>query len=543
MTDAEPAQRGKRRLPLWALWASSLILASGLSATAVYKWRSRVESVVASVKDHMPGGDARKVPVIDSSLYSLWAAEISGSFEGRDGGLATVGNTVLVATRTGAFWRVDPESGATTKLAFRVPIDIGTFVDSVQDIPGVRPNTFGVKSIAVIPGATTFRLFASYHRWDAQNSCLVDRVAGAELPYAALQAESPSADTAWTVLFDTHPCISTNVTEGTFAGMQQAGGRLVVLDDAHLLLSVGDYFNDGLNGPSMPQQLDNSYGKTILLSLDGEAPRIFSFGHRNSQGLTRAADGTLFLTEHGPQGGDELNLIKDGVDYGWPRVTYGTDYGTSEWPFSHSQGRHGGFRRPVFAWVPSVGISNLISVNSPLFPRWQGDLLVASLRGRSLFRVRVVDGHAVVVEPLRVGHRIRDIIQAPDGSIALKTDDDLIVFLRPVDKYQRSESAIDLFNGRLVANRCAGCHSFDSDVEEDGIGPTLDGVIGRPIASVDGYRYSDAMEQLEGRWTAESLRAFVRDPDAMAKGTKMQFKSDLTETDVADLVAYLATVE
>jgi len=95
-----------------------------------------------------------------------------------------------------------------------------------------------------------------------------------------------------------------------------------------------------------------SYGKTILIHLDDGTSEIYSLGHRNPQGLYVTPEGAIWSTEHGPQGGDELNLIVRGANYGWPLVTYGTDYGSAAWPLSHVQGRHDGYQQPILRGYP-----------------------------------------------------------------------------------------------------------------------------------------------------------------------------------------------
>ena len=115
-------------------------------------------------------------------------------------------------------------------------------------------------------------------------------------------------------------------------------------------------------------------------------------------------------------------------NYGWPFVTYGTAYDRHEWPLSEVSGSHEGFTRPVFAWVPSIGVSNLIQVGE--IPRaWEGDLLVSSLKAMSLYRIRVREGSVIFAEPIEVGERIRDLEQMRDGTILLWADNARVVEL------------------------------------------------------------------------------------------------------------------
>ena len=118
-----------------------------------------------------------------------------------------------------------------------------------------------------------------------------------------------------------------------------------------------------------------------------------------------------------------MNLLVEGRDYGWPEATYGTAYGQKNWPKNNTPGDHTVGERPIYAWVPSIGVSNLIRVKGELFNNWKGDLLVASLYGRdngkSLFRLKMHDDRAVVVERLKIGSPIRDLLELSDGRIML----------------------------------------------------------------------------------------------------------------------------
>ena len=169
-------------------------------------------------------------------------------------------------------------------------------------------------------------------------------------------------------------------------------------------------------------------GKLVRIELASGRAEILASGFRNPQGFVRDADGHLWQTEHGPQGGDELNLLKPNLNYGWPHVTLGNRYGSRIWPYSAIPGRHDGFEKPIFAWIPSIAVSNLIISESQLFPQWQGDLLIASLISQSLYRVRLHEGRVMYVEQIEIGTRVRDIAQMSDGRIALLSDHDGILF-------------------------------------------------------------------------------------------------------------------
>jgi glucose/arabinose dehydrogenase len=172
-----------------------------------------------------------------------------------------------------------------------------------------------------------------------------------------------------------------------------------------------------------------SYGKTIAIDVADGGSSFFTIGHRNAQGLYIDHSGHIWSTEHGPQGGDELNRLIRGGNYGWPYATYGTEYGALSWPLNkpESEWKEQRYQHPVFAWVPSIGVSNLVVVEQGLFSRWYGDLLISSLRQETIFRTRLRDGQVAYLEPIVIGSRIRDILEGHDGSIVLWTDDDTLI--------------------------------------------------------------------------------------------------------------------
>ena len=135
--------------------------------------------------------------------------------------------------------------------------------------------------------------------------------------------------------------------------------------------------------------------------------------------------------------------MKTDLNYGWPYVTHGFQYGNRKWPYNEIQGRHDAYEKPVYSWIPAIGISNLIISDSRYFPLWRDDLLIASHITQSLYRARLNQGHVMYVEKIEFGARIRDITQMPDGRIALLTDDANILFLQRAPLFCQTESDVD----------------------------------------------------------------------------------------------------
>lgn len=218
---------------------------------------------------------------------------------------------------------------------------------------------------------------------------------------------------------------------------QHFGGRIAFDGAGHLFLSVGDRgaSPNGDLARHPAQDRSNHQGTIVRLREDGSVPadnpfvgeagvlpEIWSYGHRNPQGLVfDAGTGTLWETEHGPRGGDELNVVRPGRNYGWPVITFGRNYsGTS----ITSDTARAGMEQPVTYWVPSIATSGLLLYTGDAFPAWRGNLFVGGLAGEQLARVTVNGTTKVSEETLLRGvvGRIRDVRQGPDGFIYLALD-------------------------------------------------------------------------------------------------------------------------
>ena len=307
---------------------------------------------------------------------------------------------------------------------------------------------------------------------------------------------------------------------------------MALLDDDTLLLTIGDHQFDGYYSTQMlPQETGNSYGKIFRIKLAENSAELVSLGHRNPEGLYIDPHGVIWSTEHGPKGGDELNRIVANGNYGWPLVTFGTAYDKTSWPLSKTPGRHDGFIAPVYSWIPSIGVSDLLGIEGAAFELWRDDLMVASLTGRSLWRLRLIDQHVVYSEEIPLNCRIRDILAAHDGELLAWCDDArTIIALVPAS----ADS-----DGEALFAQCEGCHSITED-RAHGIGPDLRGVNGRKIASVAGFEYSKALRDINGRrWSSAALDEFLKSPQAYAPGTAMEFAGIANDRQRAALVEYL----
>ena len=219
-------------------------------------------------------------------------------------------------------------------------------------------------------------------------------------------------------------------------GTNHFGARILFLPDKTLLLSLGE----GFSYKDEAQNLMSDFGKIMHLRDDGvpiddhqfstsndqnvkSHKGIFSYGHRNPQGLAfDKATNTIYENEHGPRGGDEINVLVTGKNYGWPKITYGVDY--TGLPISDKVAMDG-MEQPLLYWVPSIAPSGMTFYDKDLFADWKGDLLVSALAGEQLRRVELKAGKVLKQETFltELKTRFRNITTAPDGSIWVLTDE------------------------------------------------------------------------------------------------------------------------
>ncbi|HZP87808.1 MAG TPA: PQQ-dependent sugar dehydrogenase [Burkholderiales bacterium] len=222
------------------------------------------------------------------------------------------------------------------------------------------------------------------------------------------------------------------------------GSRLVFDGKGHLFITLGDRGNK-----DRAQRLDDDAGSIVRLNDDGSIPQdnpftkqagarpeLYTKGNRNVQGAAMHPDsGQLWADEHGPQGGDELNIIRAGANYGWPLVTAGVNYGTGT-KIGEATSK-AGMEQPIYTWSPSIAPSGMTFYTGDRFPQWKGNLLIGALRGRALVRL-TLRGEAVQSEERMLVNdvgRIRDVRVGPDGLIYLLTDssDGLLVRVEPIE--------------------------------------------------------------------------------------------------------------
>lgn len=319
----------------------------------------------------------------------------------------------------------------------------GTLSEPIAGTPEVRDaGQGGLMDVAVHPNyEKNGWVFLAYSHANGQNT--FTRVVRGKIG-------NSGGKLAWTdqkVLFEARP--------GDYSGGGVHFGCRIVFDpkDPSIL-----FFGIGERGRAeLAQNLDKPNGKIYRIKDDGSIPpgnpfadrgnaypAIWSYGHRNPQGLAFDLDGNLWDTEHGPRGGDELNLILPGRNYGWPVVSYGYNYNGSSrvtpWPKTPAAAADpvapGAIVMPVWRWLPSIAACGLDVARGDAFPQWKGDLFAGGLAGQIVQRLRIKDRQVIEHEEIIQGMgRVRDVVCGPDGSLyVVLNDPDHIIRLAPTGK-------------------------------------------------------------------------------------------------------------
>jgi len=229
----------------------------------------------------------------------------------------------------------------------------------------------------------------------------------------------------------------------TLESTKHFGSRLVFAPDGTLFVTLGE--RSILEGRAQAQELDSAFCKIIrirpdgsipddnpLVGREGALPEVWSWGHRNIQAAALHPEtGALWEVEHGARGGDEINIVEKGKDYGWPTIAYGIEYQGG--PIGEGLTAREGMEQPIYYWDPVIAPSGMAFYDADLFPAWKGSLFVGSLGGTHLARL-TLDGERVIGEErlLERGQRIRDVRVGPDGAVYVLTDEDEGVLLKLV---------------------------------------------------------------------------------------------------------------
>jgi glucose/arabinose dehydrogenase len=341
-----------------------------------------------------------KVTVLTNQLHAAWASALLP-----DGKL-------LVTERLPGAFRIVGKDG------------VGSPLTGLDGLHVSTPMT-GLLDVVLDPAfATNHTIYFTYFEY-------LDKTVYNTAVARAVLDEAGGAIRDVKVLIKTSPFAP---NDQTLAAGTKTGGRIAIGPDGFLYVTIGDRDNAGPRPWPVAQYLDTHLGKVIRITKDGAPapgnpfigtpgalPEIWAIGFRSQEGLAFAPDGGLYEVEHGPRGGDELNLIKKGANYGWPVISHGIDYRGE--PIGDGAVAKAGMEQPVYYWSPSTAPGGLAFYTGKS-KAWAGSAFVGMLNGRQLDRIKLVDGKVVEEEVLLADRkeRIRDVRMGSDGAIYVVTD-------------------------------------------------------------------------------------------------------------------------
>ena len=333
----------------------------------------------------------------------------------------------------------------TQRMGQMVIVDSGGKITELSGVPEVawEGGQGGLLDVALAPDfKTSHRIFFSYDEpAGPQKNVGADGAQSRIVVGRATLDETGAALRDLQVIFRSRPAISVNLYP------TKQGSRIVFDKDGTMFVTIGNRDSTRLQPPpwNVAQDLSTHLGKIVHITQDGAPapnnpfigkadalPEIWATGTRSQEGLAFDDKGRLWETEDGPRGGDELNLIERGKNYGWPVVTHGIDY--PGWVINTGATHHSGMEDPRYYWDPTIAPSGLAFYYGDLFPAWKGDLLVGGLRGGLLARLKLsADNRVVEEEPLltELHSRIRDVRVGPEGAVYVLTDTNSLVKLTP----------------------------------------------------------------------------------------------------------------
>ena len=279
----------------------------------------------------------------------------------------------------------------------------------------INDSRFAITDISVLTQtAETAQLLISYPRFNSEGRCVTVVV----YSYRANFGAQPSLKRG-KMWFQSKPCVA-------ISAVQHAAGRMELIDAKSAYLTIGD-----LGYPEIGDKTKRGTLGTVM-KISAKKVTQISSGHRNAQGILLIGK-DLYTSEHGPRGGDELNLIQQGIDYGWPTVTYGERYSPGDYVSPTNPESHNGFRKPLTYWVPSVAPTELIQLPAAsAWGQWSSSIVMGTLREESLIFIQMNNKRVVgQMQTVNVYERIRDLDVTKDGSIIASTDSGKLLVINP----------------------------------------------------------------------------------------------------------------
>ena len=283
---------------------------------------------------------------------------------------------------------------------------------AIKPTERLNDSRFAITDIGILAeSATRADLLISFPTYNRAKDCV-----SVHLYRYTLNLASKISLTRGKLWFKSNPCVPVSA-------VQHAAGRLAVIDKKSAYLTIGDLGYSEIDNVNRRGDLGS------VFKVSATTREKISTGHRNQQGILLIGK-DLYTSEHGPRGGDELNIIEKGVDYGWPAVTYGEPYSSGDYVRPKETGSHDGYRKPLTYWVPSVAPTELVQLNGSQWGPWAGQIVMGTLREESLIFIELLDPKKVgklTTHP--VNERIRDLEIGAQGEMIATTDSGKLLFI------------------------------------------------------------------------------------------------------------------
>jgi len=484
--------------------------------------------IIDKVNDQILKGTNFNNKIIETSVLPLSLNFISLSdyqFPFTGGGLFPVNDKLLLLDRLGNIYTY--ENSKVYKLSLILPNNLKEYLLNYDGEPTLHGDSLRAHSIVFNKDKSS--IIVSYTRFEKDD---ITRLVVSSIKVNPTNFHPTGK---WKTLFISEPLYS-------LAHASQSGAGKILLKDNELYIAIGYdtevYEDEKLYASALDK--NSNFGKIVKLNLDSNNPVVYTSGHRNTQGMAIFNENSILSTEHGPQGGDEVNLIEEGLSYGWPIQTYGTRYGTFDYDFKDGSISNISKKQtlPLFSFVPSIGISSILQVKN-FHDRWDGDILVGSLKAQTLFRLKYVDGRVVFQEPIWIGHRIRDIVEINNKIVLLTDNANLIEISVDFGLLSRNQKGTNLISLNKNLKKCIQCHHF-GQTSPSSLAPSLLNIVDRGIGKDSYSKYSINMSSKVGLWTKENLKKYIKSPPEFIEGTSMP-NLGLTDEEVENIVNILST--
>lgn len=472
--------------------------------------------------------------IIDSNslVKSLTTNDLPLNFEYIDlndsnfkqiGHIESLGNTIIMMDRIGVFYKFFNKK--IIKLGANTPNNI----DMYYAEHGIGQSDMRAYSFVI--DCKNSKIYASFMKYLSNN---VGKLSLNYTSFDCLSNEHFSSN-VWYELYSSEE-LGLSYIKGS-----HNGGGAITQDQDNLYMSVG--FTDGISNEeditsSIAQDMSSDRGKILRINKANASVDIFSKGHRNLQDLIILNDeNKIYAIEQGPQGGDELNFIKYDHNYGWPVKTFGTRYGAydHEYIFNNSFEEEF-YEDPIFSFVPSIAGCSIHEVNN-FHESWDSDILIGSLKARSIYRLKMKNDKVLFSEHIWIGKRIRSLTQVQQDIYAITDDNFLIRINVDKDALSNNNKYDDSYAFNPSLGKCLSCHGL-AETNSTSIAPSLKNIIGRDIASTNFLYYSQSLSSLEGRWNYSNLRIYLENPELIAPESSMP-KIDLESSEIDAIIKTL----